>query len=69
MDISHSLVKMIGNKDKAYQDGLEKLTLANDEKIKELEDKRDEYIRMSNEHYRMRNEIYEELARRGVISS
>lgn len=49
--------------DKAYDDGFEKLTLTNDERIKELEMKRDQHLRW------LRNEIYEELARREVSSS
>lgn len=64
--ISPYLVKMIGNKDKAYQEGLNRLTLANEQKIKELEMKRDQHLRMAEECMKERNEVYEELARRGV---
>jgi hypothetical protein len=50
MNITPSLVKMIGNKDKAHQEALDRILLA----IKELEIKREYHLKMANEHNKKR---------------
>jgi hypothetical protein len=72
MDIKPSIVKMIGNREKAHQEAFDRIMLANDERIMELEVKRDYHLKMAeehdkkrDEHNKKRDEIYEELARRG----
>ena len=65
MDITPALVKIIGNRPNASQEAFDRIMLANDRKIKELEVKRDYHLKMAEEHNKKRDEIYEELARRG----
>jgi hypothetical protein len=66
--VQHALVKIIGNREKAYNEGYEKLKEANSRKIKELEEKREEALRLHDECIQERNEILFELERRGITS-
>ena len=65
MDIKPALVKMIGNRDNAHQEAFDRIMSANAERIKELEIKRVYHLRMAEEYNKKRDEIHEELARRG----
>jgi hypothetical protein len=61
-----SIDKIITNQDKAQEEIFSKFEAANVQKIAELRVKRDEHLKLSNEHLRKKAELEAELNRRLV---